>query len=322
MASRGAALQVPESLKPIAPYIRIAAEHDSRNPVIAYWCRFYALATGLKMNKSLEARAYLADLMSFLEEMKAANRQNEAFTNDIIAQSHIEGHALKLFAWADQQDRNSNFDKSVVRAFHAAGYIFEVLNNFGELGEETLRMSKYAKWKAAYIHKCLKEGTQPIPGPLRGDDEGFEEDGTGLSNSLFQQPDSNAETLNAGVAPTPMPRGQAGNIGSSGAYNVDMGLSNTPQSPRPMTDESTGAFPKFPPAQQPPALAPPEATPTFSCPVVLPSGQLPTLDLSQRIKAQKYCKFATSALTYEDIPTAVLNLHKALALLTTGVDPE
>lgn len=49
MASRGAALQVPESLKPIAPYIRIAAEHDSRNPVIAYWCRFYALATGLKV---------------------------------------------------------------------------------------------------------------------------------------------------------------------------------------------------------------------------------------------------------------------------------
>lgn len=51
--------------------------------------------------------------------------------------------------------RNSNFDKSVVRAFHAAGYIFEVLNNFGELGEETLRMSKYAKWKAAYIHKWV-----------------------------------------------------------------------------------------------------------------------------------------------------------------------
>ena len=31
--------------------------------------------------------------------------------------------------------------------------------------------SKYAKWKAAYIHKCLKSGETPIPGPAGGDDE-------------------------------------------------------------------------------------------------------------------------------------------------------
>lgn len=30
---------------------------------------------------------------------------------------------------------------------------------------------KYAKWKAAYIHKCLKSGETPIPGPAGGDDE-------------------------------------------------------------------------------------------------------------------------------------------------------
>lgn len=35
-------------------------------------------------------------------------------------------------------------------------------------------------------------------------------------------------------------------------------------------------------------------------------------------KAQKYCKFAGSALQYEDVPTAIMNLQKALSLLTTG----
>ena len=35
---------------------------------------------------------------------------------------------------------------------------------------------KYAKWKAAYIHKCLKNGETPIPGPAGGDDEGFNDD--------------------------------------------------------------------------------------------------------------------------------------------------
>ena len=30
---------------------------------------------------------------------------------------------------------------------------------------------KYAKWKAAYIHKCLKNGETPVAGPVGGEDE-------------------------------------------------------------------------------------------------------------------------------------------------------
>lgn len=52
-----------------------------------------------------EDRAYLVSLMNTLERMKAENRENEAFTNDIVAQSTIEAHAIKLFSWADTQDR-------------------------------------------------------------------------------------------------------------------------------------------------------------------------------------------------------------------------
>ena len=37
-------------------------------------------------------------------------------------------------------------------------------------------------------------------------------------------------------------------------------------------------------------------------------------------KAQKYCKYASSALQYEDVPTAIDNLQKALRLLQTGKD--
>lgn len=35
-------------------------------------------------------------------------------------------------------------------------------------------------------------------------------------------------------------------------------------------------------------------------------------------RAQKYCKYAGSALQYEDVDTAIQNLQKALKLLTTG----
>lgn len=37
-------------------------------------------------------------------------------------------------------------------------------------------------------------------------------------------------------------------------------------------------------------------------------------------KAQKYCKWAGSALNYDDVPEAIMNLQKALKLLTTGDD--
>ncbi len=45
-----------------------------------------------------------------------------------------------------------------------------------------------------------------------------------------------------------------------------------------------------------------------------------SLTPEQIMKAQKYCKYAGSALTYDDVSTAVQNLQKALRLLTTGQD--
>jgi vacuolar protein sorting-associated protein VTA1 len=44
------------------------------------------------------------------------------------------------------------------------------------------------------------------------------------------------------------------------------------------------------------------------------------LSPAQITKAQKYCKFAASALTYDDVSESIANLQKALKLLTTGED--
>lgn len=51
--------------------------------------------------------------MDWLEQMKKQNVDNEALTNDIAAQAHIENYALKLFLYADKQDREENFGKWV-----------------------------------------------------------------------------------------------------------------------------------------------------------------------------------------------------------------
>lgn len=41
----------------------------------------------------------------------------------------------------------------------------DVLYVFGDVSEEIVNTQKYAKWKATYIHNCMKNGETPIPGP-------------------------------------------------------------------------------------------------------------------------------------------------------------
>ena len=48
------------------------------------------------------------------------------------------------------------------------------------------------------------------------------------------------------------------------------------------------------------------------------SGATASLTPELNTKAQKYCKFAVSALDYDDTATAITNLTKALNLLQTG----
>lgn len=56
-------------------------------------------------------------------------------------------------------------NRNVVKAYYTAGVIYDALMTFGELSEEATDKRKYAKYKAAYIHTCLKNGETPIPGP-------------------------------------------------------------------------------------------------------------------------------------------------------------
>lgn len=311
---------VPERLKSVAPYIKIANEHEKRDPVVAYWCRLYALQTGMKVDRSSsECREFLVAYMDWLEKEKTARKDNEAITNDVVAQAHIENYALKLFLWADGEDRAARFNKNVVKAFYTAGYIFDILSTFGELTEEITNHRKYAKWKAAYIHRCLRNGEHPIPGPLKGDDEGFEEDAVAMGGA-GQSPANGPEQATGGTEFPSLPQG----------YYLPPGGAPVPPAVPPAGATGEGAWGgDYPPASlsvpTPGAQAPP-STPSSSSQLSpsLGTADLPaaangvTLRPEDFHKAQKYCKYAGSALQYEDIATAIDNLQKALRLLTTG----
>ncbi|KAJ1368129.1 hypothetical protein KIN20_029199 [Parelaphostrongylus tenuis] len=165
------AANVPASLKPIAHYIKIANENSGRDPVVYYWCLFYAAQNAMQLDKSSpEALHFLTGLLGTLESIKKQLIGTEAITNEVVAQAHLENYALKLFNFADAKEKTGEVDKRVVHAFYTAGYVMDVLSLFGEVDEPFLSSKKYAKWKSTQIFSCLKEGKPYVPSSQQSED--------------------------------------------------------------------------------------------------------------------------------------------------------
>ena len=237
------------------------------------------------------------NLMDLLEKSKQSHVNQEAVTNDVVAQAHLESKGVQLFLWADTEDRAGRFNKNVVKSFYAACLIFDILTVFGELNDEIIAQRKYAKWKAAYINNCLKKGEMPIPGPI------------GEDNDDAQLPSTSGGPTTTGLPYPEEPPSNMPNLPPSVVYPPSGVTGHTvPTSQYPPQPQS------YPATNTQPAPADPSPS---SKPLSSSGFQLEPMDYT---KAQKYCKYASSALQYEDVPTAIDNLQKALTLLRTGKD--
>ena len=234
----------------------------------------------------------------------------EAVTNEVVASAHVENYAVKLFLWADKEDRASHFNKNVVKAFYSAGILFDVLTicTQSELSPENAHMRKYSKWKAAYIHNCLKNGETPVPGPMEGEDdfpgEPPQED---AGPSVWQQP-QNASEVVVQVILNHVTTVEVKSFSSFALLFLYQFYNNSLQ-PTPA--------PRSQPIPEPAAAVAIPQIPTIPA-VPQASGATASLTPELNTKAQKYCKFAVSALDYDDTATAITNLTKALNLLQTG----
>lgn len=147
-------------------FLKTAQVHDKRDPIVAYWCRLYGLQCGLKLStQRADEMSLFIGILGWLETFQRQHHDNEAVTNEVVAKAYMEKYASKLFTHADQQDRAGIFNENVVKAYYTASVIYDVLRSFGELSKQAADEQKYAKFKAAYIHTCLKNGETPIPGP-------------------------------------------------------------------------------------------------------------------------------------------------------------
>uniref|UniRef100_A0ABI7WRZ9 Vta1/callose synthase N-terminal domain-containing protein n=1 Tax=Felis catus TaxID=9685 RepID=A0ABI7WRZ9_FELCA len=196
---------LPPQFKSIQHHLRTAQEHDKRDPVVAYYCRLYAMQTGMKIDsKTPECRKFLSKLMDQLEALKKQLGDNEAITQEIVGSAHLENYALKMFLYADNEDRAGRFHKNMIKSFYTASLLIDVITVFGELTDENVKHRKYARWKATYIHNCLKNGETPQAGPvgIEEDNDVEENEEAGATPLPTQPPRPSSSAYDPGSVPS------------------------------------------------------------------------------------------------------------------------
>jgi len=277
------ALNLPDALKQVKPYLTLATQLEQKNEKnVAYYCRLYALQHGMTINKSApECKKFLMQLMEFAENTKAQNKNEEAIQTQIVGQACVERLALTIFQKADEEDRQSRFSKNLVKQFYTSGLLFDTLNYFGDLSEDLIAKKQYAKRKAMYLNRCFQTGEQPQPGPLIGEEYSDE-----YSNQT--------EAGHNDYAPPADKHSPPSN------YNQYPKFDEAPPNPRPRSSNQIPEVPSHNYYQEAPPVNP----------------SVISEELMQ--KAQKLCKYASSALQYEDIANAITNLEACLKILKTG----
>ncbi|KAK7823046.1 hypothetical protein U0070_025863 [Myodes glareolus] len=114
--------------------------------------RLYAMQTGMKIDsKTPECRKFLSKLMDQLEALKKQLGDNEAVTQEIVGCAHLENYALKMFLYADNEDRAGRFHKNMIKSFYTASLLIDVITVFGELTDEvSVRLSQLKRSRVAF----------------------------------------------------------------------------------------------------------------------------------------------------------------------------
>ncbi|WFD23781.1 hypothetical protein MEQU1_002475 [Malassezia equina] len=159
---------------------------------------------------------------------------------------------------------------------------------FLQRAKEMQTKIKYAKWKAAQISKALREGTALVPGP-----------------------DAVAEK----TEPQPTRPAPDAHVGTDQSASLQL-----PQVPQDTdTPQVTVMHARSEELKPTPSARPTEAFPSAasfqSTDATTSSVTESGMSVSEIAHIQKLCRWASSALDYEDLETARTQLREALALL-------
>ncbi|CEG01793.1 Vacuolar protein sorting-associate protein Vta1/Callose synthase, N-terminal domain [Ostreococcus tauri] len=159
-----------DQTRAIAPILKRSDEIAVARPKIAYYCRLYAVMSGMKIEKrSPELSETLDKALAELEQAKKTLGKELDETRD---EMECETFALQIFDKADRADRAGSREMNTAKMYYAASIFFNVLRQFdadGELEGDIAQKQRYAEWRAAEITKAARSGSTAPPPP---EDEG------------------------------------------------------------------------------------------------------------------------------------------------------
>lgn len=334
-------MSIPPELKKITPYVRRAEEldRDKGNPesrLVAYYCRQYAVHTGIPLALSAESKKSLGTILGDLEAEKAAMSN---FTRD-ESKFLCRQFADKIFDKADGEDRMGLASKATARTFYAASSFYEILQQFyqedevSEEREEEKKRTIYAKWKSTEILKAFKEGRQPTPGGYGETEDQNEEE----SEEKETHEKLNGEPEDTGMFPPPLPPpvetvesdedSQEQDFNEEG---TEVGLSGPPPAyPGVASPSEVLVFDSPPPSVDRPPIVPPVYKPPSPATKPQPKksgssffgvGKKKPTTLASKISKQaladavELTSFALAALQNKDAELGATRLKEALAAL-------
>ncbi|KAJ2742419.1 hypothetical protein GGI20_004494, partial [Coemansia sp. BCRC 34301] len=157
---------MPDYAKLVEPFIHRAQEMAAVDPVVSYFCKYYAARLAITADATTERDTYLAQLLDQLETEKGRLAENENMRDDRTASQHVTSFALRVFAKADTEDREGRGSKATAKTFIVASQFLQVVGAFGEVPVDLAEKIKYAKWRAAEILKAAREGRPPPEPPV------------------------------------------------------------------------------------------------------------------------------------------------------------
>ncbi|KAK9477596.1 Vta1 like-domain-containing protein [Lipomyces japonicus] len=302
----------PPSLKFISTYIARARELERADPVISYYCKYYAIEEALaaKVHQTDPIAAeYVTNLLDVVEQDKENLKEHDTITDEVVGQAYVEKFATRVFANADKDIQNKTTTKATALNLLAAASFLELLKLFGQPDLVIRDQIKYAKYHAARIIKAITAGKDP--------------------NDYDPRP------------PSPQPSQEQQEIESDNVLavtneqvknlSVDEQPQFSPSSPRAASSQISPSAPASSSAENiyRQHAATPSAPFSVDAPLqgyhheqkhVSKQDVQQIMDEAERFSlAQKHSKYAISALNYEDVDTAVKELRTALRLLGESV---
>ncbi|KAF4663337.1 Vacuolar protein sorting-associated protein vta1 [Perkinsus chesapeaki] len=164
---------VPPSGRKWIPYLKRAEELDNQYPLVSFYCRLYVAESLMAARQQQQqGNGYDKALDGTLVALLDVCENEKAQLGDELDDGprKLEDFCISVFGHADNEDRSGQITAATSMKFYCASLFFDVLegvqvDNKGTLSPDLEDKRKYAKYKAVYINKCLKEGTTPEPGP-------------------------------------------------------------------------------------------------------------------------------------------------------------